>query len=54
MVDAFETRARKLLDHRTDDGVYFEHLGADFLMVDNQQVPVTAIEPLNCSNASSR
>jgi N12 class adenine-specific DNA methylase len=34
MVDAFETRARKLLDHRTDDGVYFEHLGADFLMVD--------------------
>jgi N12 class adenine-specific DNA methylase len=34
MVDAFETRARKLLDHRTDDGVYLEHLGADFLMVD--------------------
>jgi N12 class adenine-specific DNA methylase len=34
MVDAFETRARRLLDHRTDDGVYFEHLGADFLMVD--------------------
>ncbi len=34
MIDAFETRARTLLDHRTDDGVYFEHLGADFLMVD--------------------
>jgi N12 class adenine-specific DNA methylase len=34
MVDAFETRARKLLDHRTDDGVFFEHLGTDFLMVD--------------------
>lgn len=34
MVDAFETRARRLLDHRTDDGVWFEHLGADFLMVD--------------------
>ena len=34
MIDAFETRARKLLDHRTDDGVYFEHLGADFLLVD--------------------
>ena len=33
MIDAFETRARTLLDHRTDDGVYFEHLGADFLMV---------------------
>jgi len=34
MIDAFETRARKLLDHRTDDGVYFEHLGTDFLLVD--------------------
>jgi len=34
MIDAFETRARKLLDHRTDDGVFFEHLGADFIMVD--------------------
>ncbi len=34
MIDAFETRARKLLDHRTDDGVWFEHLGADFVMVD--------------------
>src|SRR6266699_1185133 len=34
MIDAFETRARTLLDHRTDDGVYFEHLGADFVMVD--------------------
>ncbi len=34
MVDTFETRARQLLAHRTDDGVYFEHLGADFLMVD--------------------
>ena len=34
MVDAFETRARTLLDHRTDDGVWFEHLGADFVMVD--------------------
>ena len=34
MIDAFETRARKLLDHRTDDGVFFEHLGADLLMVD--------------------
>jgi N12 class adenine-specific DNA methylase len=34
MVDAFETRARHLLDHRTDDGVWFEHLGVDFLMVD--------------------
>jgi N12 class adenine-specific DNA methylase len=34
MIDAFETRARQLLDHRTDDGVFFEHLGADFIMVD--------------------
>ena len=34
MIDAFETRARTLLDHRTDDGVWFEHLGADFVMVD--------------------
>jgi N12 class adenine-specific DNA methylase len=34
MIDAFETRARKLLDHRADDGVYFEHLGADVLLVD--------------------
>ena len=34
MIDAFETRARKLLDHRTDDGVFFEHLGADLVMVD--------------------
>lgn len=34
MIDTFETRARTLLDHRTDDGVWFEHLGADFLMVD--------------------
>ena len=34
MIDTFETRARTLLDHRTDDGVYFEHLGADFLLVD--------------------
>ncbi|HVB46454.1 MAG TPA: tyrosine-type recombinase/integrase [Streptosporangiaceae bacterium] len=34
MVDAFETRARTLLAHRTDDGVWFEHLGCDFAMVD--------------------
>ena len=34
MIDAFETRARTLLDHRTDDGVWFEHLGVDFVMVD--------------------
>ena len=34
MIDTFETRARTLLDHRTDDGVWFEHLGADFLVVD--------------------
>ena len=34
MIDAFETRARTLLEHRTDDGIYFEHLGVDFLMVD--------------------
>jgi N12 class adenine-specific DNA methylase len=34
MIDAFETRARTLLDHRTDDGIFFEHLGVDFLMVD--------------------
>jgi N12 class adenine-specific DNA methylase len=34
MIDAFETRAKTLLDHRTDDGIYFEHLGVDFLMVD--------------------
>jgi N12 class adenine-specific DNA methylase len=34
MIDAFETRARRLLDHRTDDGVFFEYLGVDFVMVD--------------------
>ncbi len=34
MIDSFETRARTLLDHRTDDGVYFEHLGTDFVMAD--------------------
>ncbi|HLH57811.1 MAG TPA: helicase-related protein, partial [Streptosporangiaceae bacterium] len=34
MADTFETRARTLLDHRTDDGVWFEHLGVDFLLVD--------------------
>src|ERR1700683_1242322 len=34
MVDGFETQARRLLDHRTDDGVWFHHLGADLLMVD--------------------
>jgi len=34
MIDAFETRARTLLDHRTDDGVWFEHLGTDVLLVD--------------------
>ena len=37
MIDAFETRARTLLDHRTDDGVYFEHLGADLVMADESQ-----------------
>jgi N12 class adenine-specific DNA methylase len=33
-IDGFETQARRLLDHRTDDGVWFHHLGADLLMVD--------------------
>src|SRR5262249_36763202 len=34
MTDAFEAQARTLLDHRTDDGVFWEHLGCDMIMVD--------------------
>jgi N12 class adenine-specific DNA methylase len=34
MIDSFETRARTLLAHRTDDGVWFEHLGCDVALVD--------------------
>src|ERR1022692_102054 len=34
MIDSFETRARTLLAHRTDDGVWFEHLGCDIALVD--------------------
>jgi len=34
MIDSFETRARTLLAHRTDDGVWYEHLGCDVLLVD--------------------
>jgi N12 class adenine-specific DNA methylase len=34
MVDAFETRARTLLEHRTDDGVWFQHLGCDLILAD--------------------
>ncbi len=34
MIDAFETRAKTLLAHRTDDGVYWEHLDVDFIQID--------------------
>jgi hypothetical protein len=34
MTDAFETQARTLLEHRTDDGVWFQHLGCDLIMAD--------------------
>jgi N12 class adenine-specific DNA methylase len=32
--DRLEARQRELLDHRVDDGVTFEQLGVDFLLVD--------------------
>ncbi len=32
--DRLEARQRELLDHRTDDGVCFEQLGVDYLLVD--------------------
>jgi N12 class adenine-specific DNA methylase len=32
--DRLEARQRELLDHRTDDGVTFEQLGVDYLLVD--------------------
>jgi N12 class adenine-specific DNA methylase len=46
MVDNLEAGAKTLLAHATDDGVFFEHLGVDYLMVDemhyfkNLNVPV--------------
>jgi N12 class adenine-specific DNA methylase len=46
MVDNLDARAKDLLDHATDDGVFFEHLGTDYLLVDemhyfkNLAVPV--------------
>jgi hypothetical protein len=32
--DRLEARQRELLDHRVDDGVTFEQLGVDYLLVD--------------------
>ena len=32
--DRLEARQRELLEHRTDDGVTFEQLGVDYLLVD--------------------
>jgi len=46
MVDRHDAEAKSLLNHATDDGVYFEHLGTDYLLVDelhyfkNLDVPV--------------
>jgi N12 class adenine-specific DNA methylase/cell pole-organizing protein PopZ len=46
MIDTMRTRAQTLLHKATDDGVYFEHLGVDYLLVDeahyfkNLAVPV--------------
>ena len=46
MVQQHETMAKNLLRHATDDGVFFEHLGVDYLLVDemhyfkNLSVPV--------------
>ena len=46
MVDRQEAEAKALLSHATDDGVFFEHLGTDYLLVDemhyfkNLDVPV--------------
>ncbi|KWX03232.1 hypothetical protein LI90_4283 [Carbonactinospora thermoautotrophica] len=46
MVKNLETRAKKLLAHSTDDGVFFEQLGVDYLLIDeihyfkNLAVPV--------------
>ena len=34
MVDNLEADAKALLSHATDDGVFFEHLGVDYLLVD--------------------
>jgi len=34
MVDNLEAEAKRLLNHATDDGVFFEHLGVDYLLVD--------------------
>jgi len=34
MVDNLEVEAKRLLKHATDDGVFFEHLGVDYLLVD--------------------
>ena len=37
MVDRLEAEAKNLLRHATDDGVFFEHLGVDYLLVDEMQ-----------------
>ena len=34
MVDNLEAEAKRTLAHATDDGVFFEHLGVDYLLVD--------------------
>jgi N12 class adenine-specific DNA methylase len=34
MIDRDTTRAKNLLDHATDDGVFFEHLGVDYVLLD--------------------
>ena len=34
MVDNLDAQAKALLNHPTDDGVFFEHLGTDYLLVD--------------------
>ncbi|HTJ66701.1 MAG TPA: DUF6349 family protein [Actinospica sp.] len=34
MVDRLEAEGKSLLTHATDDGVFFEHLGVDYLLVD--------------------
>ncbi|WP_194893290.1 bifunctional DNA primase/polymerase [Catenulispora pinisilvae] len=34
MVDNLDAQAKTLLNHATDDGIFFEHLGTDYLLVD--------------------
>src|SRR5258708_22052137 len=52
MAHAFETRARTLLEHRTDDRVWFEHLGCDLVMVDESHYFKNLAPPVRTDRVS--